>query len=125
MDEPFAAVDAQTREILQTDLLRITEDTHKTVIFITHSIEEAIFLADRVAVMTARPGVIKTIVDVPIPKEIRYTEDIKSTEEFAKIRHTLWELLKEEVIKSQETCNKCTVEDCKVVKEDKVKEVGL
>lgn len=120
MDEPFAAVDAQTREILQTDLLRITERTHKTVVFITHSIDEAIFLADRVAVMTARPGVIKEIVKIPIPKEKRFTEDIKSTPGFVKIRHKLWELLKEEVIKSQETCNKCTVEDCKVVKEEVV-----
>ncbi len=125
MDEPFAAVDAQTREILQTDLLRITEDTHKTVIFITHSIEEAIFLADRVAVMTSRPGVIKTIIDVPISKEKRFTEDIKSTQEFAKIRHELWELLKEEVVKSQETCSKCSVEDCRVVKDDQIKEVDL
>jgi NitT/TauT family transport system ATP-binding protein len=125
MDEPFAAVDAQTREILQTDLLRITEDTHKTVIFITHSIEEAIFLADRVAVMTSRPGVIKTIVDVPISKERRFTDDIKSTPEFAKIRHELWELLKEEVIKSQETCSRCTVEDCKVINDNSVKEVDL
>ena len=125
MDEPFAAVDAQTREILQTDLLRITEDTHKTVIFITHSIEEAIFLADRVAVMTSRPGVIKTIVDIPISKESRFTEDIKSTPQFAKIRHELWELLKEEVVKSQETCSKCSVEDCRVVKDDQIKEVDL
>lgn len=125
MDEPFAAVDAQTREILQTDLLRITEDTHKTVIFITHSIEEAIFLADRVAVMTSRPGVIKTIIDIPISKEKRFTEDIKSTQEFAKIRHELWELLKEEVVKSQETCSKCSVEDCRVVKDDQIKEVDL
>lgn len=114
MDEPFAAVDAQTREILQTDLLKITEDTNKTVVFITHSIEEAIFLADRVAVMTARPGVIKEIIDVPISKERRITEDVKSSQEFVKLRHQLWELLKEEVIKSQETCRTCTVEDCAV-----------
>jgi len=120
MDEPFAAVDAQTREILQTDLLRITEDTNKTVVFITHSIDEAIFLADRVAVMTARPGVIKEIINIPIAKTKRFTEDIKSTQEFAKIRHKLWGLLKEEVLKSQETCNRCTVEDCKVVKEEEV-----
>jgi NitT/TauT family transport system ATP-binding protein len=73
--------------------------------------------------MTSRPGVIKTIVDIPISKEKRYTEDIKSTQEFAKIRHELWELLKEEVVKSQETCNKCSVEDCRVVSDDKIKEV--
>jgi NitT/TauT family transport system ATP-binding protein len=114
MDEPFAAVDAQTREILQNDLLRITEDSHKTVVFITHSIDEAIFLADRVAVMTARPGTIKEIVEIPISKERRFTEDIKSTQDFLEVRHQLWELLKEEVVKSQETCEKCSVEECQV-----------
>ncbi len=112
LDEPFAAVDAQTREILQTDLLNITYDSNKTVIFITHSIDEAVFLADRVAVMTARPGVIKEIVDVTIPREKRFTDDIKSTADFVQIRHKLWELLKEEVVKSQETCNKCSIDDC-------------
>jgi NitT/TauT family transport system ATP-binding protein len=125
MDEPFAAVDAQTREILQTDLLKITEDTHKTVIFITHSIDEAIFLADRVAVMTARPGTIKTIVDIPISKEKRFTEDIKSSAEFVSIRHHLWELLKEEVIKSQETCSTCEEEECNVVKTPEREEVKV
>lgn len=123
MDEPFAAVDAQTREILQTDLLNITYGAHKTVVFITHSIDEAVFLADRVAVMTARPGVIKEIVDVPIPREKRFTEDIKFTPEFVEIRHKLWELLKGEVIKSQETCSKCTVEECNFG-DNKVEEVN-
>lgn len=122
MDEPFAAVDAQTRETLQTDLLNITDETHKTVVFITHSIDEAIVLADRVAVMTARPGIIKTIVDVPISREKRFTGDVKSTPEFVKLRHELWELLKEEVIKSQETCSKCTVEECSI--RNKAKEVS-
>lgn len=125
MDEPFAAVDAQTREILQTDLLKITEDTNKTVVFITHSIDEAIFLADRVAVMTARPGTIKTIVDIPISKERRFTEDIKSSSEFVTIRHHLWELLKEEVIKSQETCLQCEEEECNVVKTPEKEEVKV
>jgi len=124
MDEPFAAVDAQTREILQTDLLNITYNNKKTVVFITHSIDEAVFLADRVAVMTARPGVIKEIVDVPIPREKRFTEDIKFTPEFVGIRHQLWELLKEEVVKSQETCSKCTIEDCNFGDKNEVEEVG-
>lgn len=114
MDEPFAAVDAQTRETLQTDLLRIAGNTKKTVVFITHSIDEAVFLADRVAVMTARPGFIKDVVDVSINRERRFTEDIKSSPEFGKIRHKLWELLKEEVIKSQETCSRCTVDECNI-----------
>ena len=124
MDEPFAAVDAQTREILQTDLLNITYGAQKTVVFITHSIDEAVFLADRVAVMTARPGVIKEIVDVPIPREKRFTEDIKFTPEFVEIRHRLWELLKGEVVKSQETCSKCTVEECNFGDKNEVKEVS-
>ena len=124
MDEPFAAVDAQTREILQTDLLNITYGAQKTVVFITHSIDEAVFLADRVAVMTARPGVIKEIVDVPIPLEKRFTEDIKFTPEFVEIRHRLWELLKGEVVKSQETCSKCTVEECNFGDKNEVKEVS-
>lgn len=123
MDEPFAAVDAQSREILQTDLLNITYANNKTVIFITHSIDEAVFLADRVAVMTARPGSIKAIVDVPIPREKRFTEDIKFTPEFVEIRHKLWELIKEEVIKSQETCSKCTIEECSFGDKKEVKEV--
>ncbi len=112
MDEPFAALDAQTREILQTDLLRIRDQTHKTVVFITHSIDEAVFLADRVAVMTARPGLIKSVIDIPIPRAKRYSDDVKVTPEFTKTRHQLWELLKEEVVKSQEICSRCSAEEC-------------
>lgn len=122
MDEPFAAVDAQTRETLQTDLLRIAGSTNKTVVFITHSIDEAVFLADRVAVMTARPGFIKDVVDVTIDRERRFTEDIKSSPEFGKIRHELWELLKEEVIKSQETCSRCTVDECNIASQKALEE---
>ena len=124
MDEPFAAVDAQSREFLQTDLLKIAYTTHKTVVFITHSIDEAVFLADRVAVMTARPGVIKEIVDVPIPREKRLTEDVKFTPEFVNVRRELWELIKEEVIKSQETSNKVTIEEFNFGDEKKVEEVN-
>jgi NitT/TauT family transport system ATP-binding protein len=103
MDEPFAAVDAQTREILQHDLLRIATETEKTVLFITHSLDEAVFLADRVSVMTARPGRIKKAVYIPIPRAERLADDdFKATPEYVRIRHELWELLKEEVIKSQE-----------------------
>jgi NitT/TauT family transport system ATP-binding protein len=112
MDEPFAAVDAQTREILQRDLLRITIETQKTVLFITHSIDEAVFLADRVSVMTARPGRIKQTVEVPLTRAERLDEDVKVSDAYVKTRHYLWTLLKEEVIRSQDVCGKCSVETC-------------
>jgi len=99
MDEPFAALDAQTREILQSELLRIWENTHTTVIFVTHSIDEAVFLADRVAVMTARPGVIKQIIEIDLPRP--RAGDIRSSAEFADNRQKVWAALKEEVLKAQ------------------------
>jgi NitT/TauT family transport system ATP-binding protein len=99
MDEPFAALDAQTREILQGELLKLWEHTGKTVVFVTHSIDEAIFLSQRVAVMTARPGRIKEIVDVDLPSP-RYGQDVRSTPEFAKLRQTLSRILAEEAGKA-------------------------
>jgi len=112
MDEPFAAVDAQTREILQQDLLRIALATQKTVLFITHSLDEAVFLADRVSVMTSRPGIIKQTVEVPLTREERLDEDVKVSDAYVKTRHYLWTLLKEEVIRSQDICGKCSVDTC-------------
>ena len=112
MDEPFAALDAQTRELLQIDLLRIRDETKKTIVFITHSIDEAVFLADRVAVMTARPGHIKQIVDIPVTREKRFADDVKSDPGLVHARQLIWDLLKEEVIKSQEVCSRCSVDDC-------------
>jgi NitT/TauT family transport system ATP-binding protein len=67
MDEPFAALDAQTREILQSELLRIWEQHKTTIVFITHSLDEAIYLSDRIAVMTHRPGRIKSVLDIALP----------------------------------------------------------
>jgi NitT/TauT family transport system ATP-binding protein len=101
MDEPFAALDAQTRETLQCELLRIWRATGKTIIFITHGIDEAVVLGQRVAVMTSRPGRIKHVVE--IPEALRNeTEDVRSLPEFGPVRHEVWSLLREEVLKAQQ-----------------------
>ena len=101
MDEPFAALDAQTRETLQGELLRIWRATGKTIIFITHGIDEAVVLGQRVAVMTSRPGRIKHVVQ--IPETLRNeTEDVRSLPEFGPVRHEVWSLLREEVLKAQQ-----------------------
>lgn len=99
MDEPYAALDAQTRELLQIELLRIWERTGATVVFITHGIEEAIYLGQRVAVMSARPGQIKTI--LPIDLGDRFAgNDIRSTPTFTRYRHEVWELLHHEIARA-------------------------
>ncbi|MCH3963714.1 MAG: ABC transporter ATP-binding protein [Clostridium sp.] len=92
MDEPFAAVDAQTRETMQEELLKIWEKTNKTIIFITHSIDEAVFLADRVVVLSANPGEVKEIIDVNLPRP-RKLGEIKNTSKFNNLSHRIWKLL--------------------------------
>jgi NitT/TauT family transport system ATP-binding protein len=100
MDEPFAALDAQTRETLQSELLGIWERTRKTILFITHGIDEAVVLGQRVAIMTSRPGRIKCVIE--IPSELRQSDrDVRSLPEFGRIRHEIWSLLREEVLKAQ------------------------
>ncbi|MFJ8245012.1 ABC transporter ATP-binding protein [Peribacillus asahii] len=99
MDEPFGALDAQTREILQTELLRIWESSKKTIIFITHSLDEAIYLSDRVAIMTARPGRVKKIIDIPLERPRQF--EIRNSEEFVQLRQEAWEVLKDEVLQAQ------------------------
>jgi NitT/TauT family transport system ATP-binding protein len=102
MDEPFAALDAQTREALQDDLLDIWRRTGTTVLFITHGIDEAVYLGQQVAVMTSRPGRIKDVLDIELP-QARAGEDRRSTPEFVEQRHRIWELLHDEVQRSFET----------------------
>ncbi|KAA0024120.1 ABC transporter ATP-binding protein [Antrihabitans cavernicola] len=99
MDEPYAALDAQTRELLQVELLSIWQRTGATIVFITHGIEEAIYLGQRVAVMTSRPGRIKTIVPIDLGDRDR-VDDIRSTPEFTRYRHQLWELLRDEITRT-------------------------
>lgn len=95
MDEPFAALDAQTRESLQTELLRIWRRTGKTIIFITHGIDEAIVLGQRVAIMTSRPGKIKAVLDIPDELHSE-TDDVRSLPLFGSIRHDIWTRLRDE-----------------------------
>ncbi|MFI1393543.1 ABC transporter ATP-binding protein [Streptomyces sp. NPDC020681] len=101
MDEPFAALDAQTRESLQDELLRIWQRTGKTIVFITHGIDEAVRLGQRVAVLTSRPGRIKEV--VPIDLGDRDADaDPRSSPEFAHHRHQIWSLLRDEVSRAQQ-----------------------
>ncbi|NUT90708.1 MAG: ABC transporter ATP-binding protein [Saccharothrix sp.] len=101
MDEPFAALDAQTRESLQDELLRIWRRTGKTVVFITHGIDEAVYLGQRVAVLTSRPGRVKQVVPIDLGDRIG-ADDPRSSTEFARYRHRIWDLLHDEVSRAQQ-----------------------
>jgi len=94
MDEPFAAVDAQTRMVLQEELGRISLRSRLTVIFITHSVEEAIFLGDRVAVMSPGPGRVRTIVDVPFARDARTWTALNADRTFNAMRERLLDLVR-------------------------------
>ncbi len=103
MDEPFAALDEQTRERLQLELLRIVRETQKTVLFVTHSIDEAILLGDRIAVMTFRPGTIKTTLPVTLPRDrARDGTSIRTSKTFSELREHVSLQLKSEVDKALE-----------------------
>jgi NitT/TauT family transport system ATP-binding protein len=100
MDEPFAALDAQNRVILQAELVRIWGETRKTVLYVTHSIEEALLLGDRCVVMTAQPGRIKEIIDVPFPHP-RNLITLSAAAEFGKLKLDIWRVLEEEVTRAR------------------------
>ena len=97
-DEPFAALDAMTRQIMQEELLHIVQDSQKTVIFITHSIDEALILSDRLVVMSARPGRVKAIYDNDLPRPRKL--DVQLTDRFLELKREVWDLVQEEVIGS-------------------------
>ena len=99
MDEPFGALDAQTRSLMQAELLGIWQRTPKTVIFVTHDVQEAVYLADRVAVMSARPGRIKAIVDTKFDKN---DPDVFKNKSFVEKVDEIWNLVRIEAIKAQE-----------------------
>jgi len=93
MDEPFGAVDAQTRQLLQEELLELWQRERKTVIFITHSMDEAVYLSDRVVVMTPRPGKVTEVLDVPLTRP-RITEEVRRDPKFAELTNYIWHSLK-------------------------------
>ena len=101
MDEPFGSLDAQTREVMQGELLRLWRIQRKTLVFVTHSIDEAIILGDRVALMTHRPGRIKELIDVGIPRP-RDPEAVRGSPRYATLRRYIWNELKPEVAGSGE-----------------------
>ena len=92
MDEPFGALDAQTRNRMQKEILEIWEKTRKTIIFVTHSVDEAVYMSDRIVVLTRRPGTIREVMDVPIPRPRDRTGP-----EFARIRRHVLDLMDEPV----------------------------
>jgi NitT/TauT family transport system ATP-binding protein len=98
MDEPFSALDAQSREIMQTELLRIWELGRKTVLFVTHQIDEAVFLSDRVFVFARRPGRIREIVKIDLPRPRALS--LKRTPEFVRYVDHIWRLIEEDVRES-------------------------
>ena len=98
-DEPFAAIDAMTREAMQSELERFVAKTGQTVVFITHSIDEAVILGDRVAVISYRPGQIKEIVDVNLPRP-RFDYDVKTLPEYSELRDHIWRLVKDEALQT-------------------------
>jgi NitT/TauT family transport system ATP-binding protein len=97
MDEPFGSLDEQTRFILQDEVLRIWQETGKTVVVVTHSIDEALTLADRVVVMTAHPGTVKDVVPVTLARP-RDQATMRSDPEFARLFARIWESLRAEVL---------------------------
>ena len=97
MDEPFGAVDAMTREAMQAEFEKIIVKTGQTVFFITHSIDEALTLADRVVVVSSRPGRIREIVDVDLPRS-RFDEGVRRSARFGKLREHIWGLLQDEAL---------------------------
>ena len=93
MDEPFASIDEQTRRVFQDDLLALWSEERKTVVLVTHSMEEAIYLSDRVVVLSPRPGRVHQVLDVPLPRP-RESSEVRASGEFARLVDDLWTILR-------------------------------
>lgn len=99
-DEPFGAIDAQTRLILQDEMLRLFYGRGITVLFVTHDLDEAVYLSDRVIILTRRPGKIKQIFSIPLERP-RYKYDVRSTDQFISMKSKVWQSLREEILETQ------------------------
>jgi NitT/TauT family transport system ATP-binding protein len=104
MDEPFGALDAQTRVVMQEELIKLARDNPRTILFVTHAVEEAVYLADRVVVMTRRPGTVGEVIDVaPIRASERWnrferSEELMDQASFVHLRTRIWRLLRSEQV---------------------------
>ena len=97
MDEPFGALDVQTRAIMSNELLTLWDQTRPSVLFVTHDLEEAIALADRVVVMTAGPGTVKAVYDIDLPRPRGAVQEIRFDKRFLELHHEIWASLRDEV----------------------------
>jgi NitT/TauT family transport system ATP-binding protein len=94
MDEPFSALDAQTREVLQRELIRIHAETRKTVLFVTHDLDEALYLSDRVVILAANPGRVKEVIEVPFERPRLELTALRGLPEFQQLRSKVWQLIR-------------------------------
>lgn len=102
MDEPFGALDVQTKAIMQTELLQLWEDLRPSVLFITHDLDEAVALSDRVVIMTSSPGTVKDIFDIDLPRPRGDVQEIRHEGRFLELQGQIWESLKDEVTQAYE-----------------------
>ena len=102
MDEPFGALDVQTKAIMQTELLGLWEQLRPSVLFITHDLDEAVALSDRVVIMTSSPGTVKDVFDIDLPRPRGNVQDIRHEERFLDIQGRIWESLRDEVTRAYE-----------------------
>ncbi|WP_158866119.1 ABC transporter ATP-binding protein [Leifsonia sp. AG29] len=102
MDEPFGALDVQTKAIMQTELLQLWEELRPSVLFITHDLDEAVALSDRVVIMTSSPGTVKDVFDVDLPRPRGDVQEIRHEERFLEIQGRIWESLRDEVTRAYE-----------------------
>lgn len=102
MDEPFGALDVQTKAIMQNELLKLWEDLRPSVLFITHDLDEAVALSDRVVIMTSSPGSVKDTFDIDLPRPRADVQEIRHDERFLELQGRIWESLKDEVTRAYE-----------------------